>query len=525
MPRIRTLLVDSEATAQAREQPEQAYTFTRSIIESSTFAILVTDPNGLITNMNPAAERLLWYASREMLDKENILGLFDSQEIEAIAYARSAELNEDIVSGFDALTAKVRRGILDEGEWTMMRKDKAKIPVQVTVTSLTASSDRAWHMFRAVDITARLRSQEYIRHVATHDSLTGLPSRILFRDRLDVALSRARRFGTEIAVLMVDLDNFKRINDTLGHHAGDEGLKITARRLEQSVRKTDTVARMGGDEFMILLNEIRRDNVDEVASLILRSISEPIMLGSHEVYITASIGVSIATHESDVVALFKRADIALYKSKAEGKNRIHHYSDDMASATIERLQLETRLRQSVQSLNFTLLFQPLVLFASMEVVGLEALIRSSQPDGSVIMPDQFISIAEDTGLIVPIGQWVLMQSCAVAASLNRKLGRELIMAVNISPRQFRDRGIVQIVRKALEQSRLPAHCLELEITEGLLLQSSAETRETIDRLRALGVRLSIDDFGTGYSSMVYISQFPSFPLTASRSTRALSAKR
>ncbi len=508
MPRIRKLLVDAESTAHAREQQEEAYTFTRSIIESSAFAILVTDSAGKITTMNPAAERLLWYASNEMVGKESIVRVFDPQEIEAIADARSLDLDRGMSGGFEVLTAKVRKGVADEGEWSMLRKDKTKIPVQVTVTSLDASANRTGFMFTAFDISERLRSQEYIRHIATHDPLTGLPSRILFRDRLEMALSRTRRFGAQVAVLMVDLDNFKKINDTLGHHAGDEALKITAQRLEESVRKTDTVARMGGDEFMILLNDIRPESVDEVASEILKNLSQPLMLGSHEVYITASIGVSIATPESDVVSLFKRTDIALYKSKSEGKNQIHHYSDDMAHATIERLQMETKLRQAVQTLNFKLLFQPQVLFESMEVVGFEALIRQPQPDGSVILPDQFIAIAEDTGLIVPIGEWVLMQSCVVAASLNRKLGRELIMAVNMSPRQFRDRGVVQAVRNALEESQLPARCLELEITEGLLLQSSTETRDAIDRLRALGVRLSIDDFGTGYSSMVYVSQFP-----------------
>jgi diguanylate cyclase (GGDEF)-like protein/PAS domain S-box-containing protein len=507
MPRIHRLLVDAKATAQAKEQREQAYTFTRSIIESSTFAILVTDASGMITNMNPAAERLLWFTPGEMLNKASILSFFDPQEIASQADMRSAELNENVASGFDVLTIKVRKGLLDEGEWTMIRKDNAKIPVHVTVTSLTVGTHREGYMFTAFDITERLRSQEYIRHIATHDSLTGLPSRILFRDRLEVALSRAKRFGEEIAVLMVDLDNFKRINDTLGHHAGDEALIVTAQRLRQSIRKTDTVARMGGDEFMVILSDIQRNNVDQVAHSILENVSMPISLGSHEVYITASIGLCVAKHESDVITLLKHTDIALYKSKVEGKNQIHHYSDDMAHATVERLQLETRLRQTVQSRSFKLQFQPQISLANMEVVGFEALIRAPQPDGSVIMPDKFIPIAEDTGLIVPIGEWVLMQSCQVAASLNRKLGRELVMAVNMSPRQFRDRGVVQSVLNALTQSQLPPHCLELEITEGLLLQSSAETRDTLNRLRELGVRLSIDDFGTGYSSMVYVSQF------------------
>lgn len=507
MPHISKLLADAEATEQAKEQREQAYTFTRSIIESSTFAILVTDAAGMITNMNPAAERLLWFTSGEMLHKKNILSFFDPQEVATTADMRSAELDENIAPGFEALTVKVRRGLLDEGEWTMIRKDEAKIPVHVTVTSLTVGEQREGYMFTAFDITERLRSQEYIRHIATHDSLTGLPSRILFRDRLEVALSRAKRFGEELAVLMVDLDNFKRINDTLGHHSGDEALIVTAQRLKESVRKTDTVARMGGDEFIVILSDIQSSNVDEVAETILANISAPISLGSHEVCITASIGLCIATHESDVVSLLKQTDIALYKSKAEGKNQIHHYSDDMTHATVERLQLETHLRQAVQTRSFKLQFQPQILLSNMEVVGFEALIRWPQPNGTVIMPGEFIPIAEDTGLIVPIGEWVLMQACRVGAALNRELGRELIMAVNMSPRQFRDRGLVQTVRNVLAQSQLPPHCLELEITEGLLLQISAETRDALDRLRGLGVRLSIDDFGTGFSSMVYVSQF------------------
>ena len=507
MPRIRKLLIDAESTALAREQREQAYSFTRSIIESSTFAIFVTDTEGLITNINPAAERLLWCLAEEVTNNANILSFFNPQELASEADTRSAEFDETIEPDFNVLTVKVRKGLRDEGEWRMVRKDGAVVPVHITVASLRIDHHREGYMFTAFDITERLRSQEYIRHIATHDSLTGLPSRVLFRDRLEVALSRARRYGQEIALLMVDLDNFKKINDTLGHHAGDEALVLTARRLEQSVRKTDTVARMGGDEFMVILSDVKENHVDEIARSILENISAPVMLGSHEVYITASIGVCIATHASDVMTLLKQTDIALYKSKADGKNQIHHYSDDMAHATIERLQLETGLRIAVQSGSFQLQFQPQIHLSTLEVVGFEALIRWPRSDTSVIMPNQFIPIAEETGLIVPIGEWVLMQACNVGAKLNRRLGRELMMAVNISPRQLRDRGIVEIVHKALAQSQLAAHCLELEITEGLLLQISAETRASLSQLRELGVRLSIDDFGTGYSSMVYVSQF------------------
>jgi diguanylate cyclase (GGDEF)-like protein/PAS domain S-box-containing protein len=407
IPSIRKLLVNAEATERAREQSEQAYTFTRSIIESSTFAILVTDPDGRITNMNPAAERLLWFTSSEMVNQAEILRVFDPQDVQTMVDAVATGRSGTVVSGFEALTAKARKGLLDEGERAMVRKDASRVPVHVTVTSLAVSGDRAGYMFTALDITERLRSQEHIRHIATHDSLTGLPSRVLFHDRLEMALSRARRYGGEVAVLMVDLDNFKRINDTLGHHAGDETLIITAHRLQHSVRQTDTVARMGGDEFMVILNDVKRESVDEVANTILKNVSAPILLGSHEVYVTASIGVSMATVESDASALFANTDIALYKSKADGKNQIHYYSDDMTHATLERLHSETRLRQAVKALSFTLLFQPQIMLSTMEILGFEALLRSPQPDGSVVMPDVFIPIAEDTGVKggVKVDQW------------------------------------------------------------------------------------------------------------------------
>jgi diguanylate cyclase (GGDEF)-like protein/PAS domain S-box-containing protein len=506
-PRIKKLLQDAEKAVESRERMEQAYALTRSIIESSSFSIFVTDVAGTITAVNPAAERLLWFTPTELLHKQNILALYDPQEVAAKAELRSSEFSEPVPSGLDTLTIKVRRGVIDEGEWTFIRKDEAQIPVHVTVTSIRGVAGEDGYMFTAFDITERLRSQEYIRHIATHDSLTGLPSRILFRDRLEVALARVQRFGEQVAVLMIDLDNFKRINDTLGHHSGDEALIVIAERLRGCIRKTDTVARMGGDEFVVILCDVQEKTVDEIATKVLETVGAAISLGSHEVYITASIGVCADFIDNEPISLLKHADLALYKSKAEGKNQINRYTADMAHATVERLQMETALRVAVQTMGFHLQFQPQINLVTGEFTGSEALLRWPRADGTQTLPAYFIPLAEESGLIVPIGEWVVKCACEEGVRLNKKLGREVSIAVNMSPRQFRDRGVFHMIRNALEQSQLPPRCLELEITETMLMHSAKETLDALVRIRELGVRIAIDDFGTGFSSMSYITRF------------------
>ena len=361
------------------------------------------------------------------------------------------------------------------------------------------------HVVTHQDITEQRRMEERISHIAHHDALTGLPNRVLLRERLEQALSGRRR--TEgVAVLCLDLDHFKEVNDTLGHPVGDALLKSIAERLGGCIRETDTVARASGDEFVIV--QISSDPPKETTALaarIIEVLSAPYDLDGHQVVIGTSIGIAIAPNDgTDADALLKHADLALYRTKSEGRGTYRFFEQQMNTRMQERRLLEVDLRKALANGEFELYYQPLVNLERGDISGFEALLRWNHPNRGRVLPAEFIGLAEETGLIVPIGEWVLRQACADAMSWPTHIG----VAVNLSAVQFKSRNLVAIVFNALAASGLAAARLELEITESVLIQDGEATLTTLTQLRDLGVRIALDDFGTGYSSLSYLRSFP-----------------
>ena len=371
----------------------------------------------------------------------------------------------------------------------------------------------------ARDISARVRAEEELAHMAHYDALTGLPNRALLQGRLKRAMARADRAQTLLAVLFLDLDQFKEINDSLGHAVGDAVLKETALRLESCLRSTDTVARLGGDEFTILLEDVRSaDEISRVADKLLRSIAERANVAGHELHLSTSIGVTVyPLDDQDADTLLRNADLAMYHAKQEGRNNVQFYSHDMSERTEKRVDLLGRLRGAIARNELLLHYQPQVDVRSGVIIGVEALLRWNDPGRGLVMPMQFIPLAEDTGLIVQIGEWVLREACSQAKRwLDAGLG-PLAIAVNLSPRQFRQKNLVQVVSAIVTETGLPPDCLELEITESTVMHRTEEAVASLHALHGLGVQIALDDFGTGYSSLAYLHRFPVHTLKVDQS--------
>lgn len=353
------------------------------------------------------------------------------------------------------------------------------------------------------------QSEERFRHMAQHDALTGLPTRLLLRDRLDMAIEKAKRSDTGLALLMLDLDNFKTINDLMGHHAGDQALKISARRITGTVRASDTVARISGDEFVVLITELNESSEAElVAAKVVAALSAPFRVGDREVPLSASVGVCAAFGGSlDADTLLKSVDTAMYHAKSQGRNRFQLYTPAMARATEQHQLLRSGLEKALKLNELEAHYQPLVNFQTGELEGFEALLRWRSKELGLIMPGDFIPIAEDTGLIVPIGEWILREACREIRQLEGQLGRSFLLAVNLSPRQMQEQGLTTMVSRALEEAGRLSGQLELEITESMLMSDSASIQMTLAQLRERGLRLAIDDFGVGFSSLSYITRF------------------
>ena len=379
------------------------------------------------------------------------------------------------------------------------------------------------------DISERKRTEEQIRRLAYCDSLTGIPNRQAFLETLERELARSKVGNKKFAVLFMDLDSFKRINDTLGHNVGDHLLKAVSERLRETTRPSDLVsraeshsnnlARLGGDEFTILIPDLERvENALNVAHRVKEAMRRPFLVDGHEIFVTASIGISLYPEDGeDCNSLLKYADTAMYHAKNCGKNNAKLYSSSLTMQIMSHVKLEVGLRKALQNNELYLLYQPQIDVPSAQIVGVEALVRWRHPERGIISPTEFIPLAEETGLIVPIGEWVLRSACTQAKAWQVPGKRPIRIAVNLSAKQFKDENLTQIVLSALHDTELEPPLLELELTEGTLMDDARATMVTLEQLRGIGVYLSIDDFGTGYSSMNYLKRFDVRALKIDRS--------
>jgi len=420
-------------------------------------------------------------------------------------------------------------------ELRICRQDGVERTLQIHAESNPQA--RKHHLFGTMqDITDRKKADDAIRKLAFYDQVTGLPNRTLFREHLSMAMHHARRSGTKIAVLFLDLDNFKRINDSLGHVAGDQLLQEFSRRLQQSIRATDlaatdsphppgdharqhSLARLGGDEFTVMLVDIMHEkHVHIVSDRILASLNEPFMLAGNRVVVTSSIGVAIYPDDGDEIdTLLKHADAAMYQVKSSGRNGVFFYDDELRRQSQNRLQLEGELYHALEHDEMTLFYQPKVAGSSLQVSGFEALIRWIHPEKGMVPPLDFISVAEDSGLIIPMGKWVIKTACRQhQAWLEAGFG-PINISVNLSCHQFADRQLLHAVRDILEETGMQPKYLEFEITESVLMQDADTAMLVLGEIKKMGMKISIDDFGTGYSSMAYLKHFPIDVLKVDRS--------
>jgi diguanylate cyclase (GGDEF)-like protein/PAS domain S-box-containing protein len=474
-----------------------------------------------------AADKLVW--SEEIFD---ILGLKPEEFGENHeAFLRRVH-PEDVGSVKKAFRKALRGENQLNIDHRIIKPDSTERYVSIQAEVSRDETGRAVQMAGTVqDITQRKQAEEQIVYLAYHDTLTGLPNRRLFKERLTHTLAHARRHGHPVATLFLDLDRFKRINDTLGHSVGDLLLQEVAKRLVGCVRKSDSVgrpsvedfatdvARLGGDEFTVLLTEIKEiQDAAKVARRILAVLLEPFCLDHQEIFVTASIGITVYPSDGeDAENLLKNAEAAMYHAKDQGKNNYQFYNDSMNAASMKRLALENRLRKALERQEFLLYYQPQIDLFTQEIIGAEALVRWRHPEMGLVFPTEFIGLAEETGLITEIGEWVLTQACLQNKAWQTAGLKRIRMAVNLSSRQFQQRELIEIVSRVLARSGLDPRCLELELTESMVMPNAEEAVSTLRKLKAMGVRISLDDFGTGYSSLSYLKRFPLDTLKIDRS--------
>ncbi|AZR43264.1 bifunctional diguanylate cyclase/phosphodiesterase [Marinobacter salarius] len=468
-------------------------------IEQSPSSVLICDRQWRIEYANQKFSQLTGYDAATIAGKHPGVLSEDAQ-----AHRENRQL-------WQSIRLQVQRVGVWQGEINSVRKNGERFWEQLIVTPIKNSKGEATgYLILGEDISIRKRYEQQLLRQANYDILTGLPNRMLALDRLKLALAQARRESSLVGVMFLDLDNFKHINDTLGHDAGDNLLIEAARRISSCLRGTSTVARLGGDEFLVILPGLTGpEATSQVAERILKTFAPPYLLNGQEVFVTTSIGISVFPNDSDNSGtLLQHADAAMYQAKHKGKSAYALFAPEMTEVSHERLQMESLMRRALEQKEFELYYQPIVRTESGQLCSAEALLRWNNPGMGMVMPDRFIPLAEETGLITPIGEWVLREACLAAIRWKESTGTDIGISVNVSPRQFRDPGFVDTVMNALKASGLPPQQLELEITERLILDNTIETADILRQLDQSGIRLSVDDFGTGYSALSYLKSYP-----------------
>jgi diguanylate cyclase (GGDEF)-like protein/PAS domain S-box-containing protein len=464
-----------------------------AIIDTSPLAIYTRDLNDRVTSWNAAAERMFGWTAAEAI----------GHPLHSVSPTKRGEA--------DGLSSRVRHGeSIVQLELVRQRRDGSPIDISLSIAPLRDPTGLLYGYTSIVaDITERKATEKQIEFLAYHDVLTGLPNRLLLRDRFEQARAHATRAGTKLAMLFLDVDNFKNINDTLGHDAGDTLLRQISARLTECVRDTDTVSRQGGDEFMMLLSDLA--DVDDTAPILAKVIGcleQPFDASGKELSTSVSVGVAVFPDDGTTFdMLMKKADMAMYQAKDAGRNTYRFFDEAINVEALDHLMIRNGLRRALDSAEFVLYYQPKVDLSSAAVTGVEALIRWNHPEMGLVSPARFIPVAEDSGLIVPIGEWVLREACRQAMAWRHAGLPELSMAVNLSAVQFRRGNVEQSVALALAETGFKPELLELELTESILLVDMDAVLGSVKRLKQLGVKLSLDDFGTGYSSLSYLKRF------------------
>jgi diguanylate cyclase (GGDEF)-like protein/PAS domain S-box-containing protein len=483
------------------QETEERY---RTVVTNLAEGIVVQSRSGEVLTCNPSAERILRMKPNQMV------GVRRGSHFKRIISEDGVEIPKEelpsnlvLRTGMPILDLVVGCELSDGGEIVWLSENI--LPIQKA-----GESEPSAVLFSFTDITAVKEAQQRLKHMATHDALTGLPNRIFLNERLAHALTLARRKNHQVAVLFLDLDRFKNVNDSVGHEAGDCLLKLVANRLSSCIRESDTLARLGGDEFVVLVEGFESSSyLMTLSERILQTVSEPFPIEDNEYYLGVSIGIGIYPHDGDDgPTLLRCADSAMYYAKESGRNHYQFFTAALNARVQRRYFIEKNLRRALLSEEFQLYYQPKVELKSGKIVGAEALLRWRTPEGDMVPATDFIPIAEETGLIVPIGLWVLEQACRQAVLWRGTVAPGLRMAVNLSPRQFQDENMVHAITEILERTGMPAHALELEITESLLMGETEKLMMVFDVLTELGLRFSLDDFGTGYSSLSYLQRFP-----------------